>query len=155
MGYYLREYEIKTGKGTEFYDITGNVKKSILESKIFEGHILIQPMHTTVGIYLNEFEKRLVKYDLKLELSREYPLVFGRYKHDDIRKREGCAEDEPMNADSHLKSMFCSNPSLSLILHGGKLQIGKYQRIIFAEFDGPCPRKHKDSRKYLISIIGD
>ena len=65
MGYYFWEYEINTGNGIEFYDITDNVKKSVLESKISEGHILIQPMHTTVGIYLNEFEKRLIKYDLK------------------------------------------------------------------------------------------
>jgi secondary thiamine-phosphate synthase enzyme len=155
MGNYLEEYEIKTSKGTEFYDITEKIKKSVLESKIFEGHVLIQPLHTTVGIYLNEFEKRLVNYDLKNELSKEYPIVRGKYKHDDIRQREGCPEDEPMNANSHLKAMFCSNPSLSLILHEGELLIGKYQRIIFAEFDGPCPRKHKSSRKYLVSIIGE
>ena len=104
---------------------------------------------------MNEFEKRLIKYDLKIELSREYPLVIGRYKHDDIHKRKGCPEDEPMNAHSPLKSMFCSNPSLSLILHERSLLIGKYQRIIFAEFDGPCPRKHKDSRKYFVSILGE
>ena len=155
MSHYLGEYEIKTESGTEFYDITNQVKESILESKLVEGHVLIQPLHTTVGIYLNEFEERLIKYDLREELSREYPLKKGRYKHDDIDQRESCPEDEPMNGHSHLKAMFCSNPSLSLILKDGKLQIGKYQRIIFAEFDGPCPRKHKSSRKYLVSVIGE
>ena len=48
-----------------------------------------------------------------------------------------------------------SYPSLSLIIFGGKLQMGKYQRILMSEFDGPCPRKHKSKRRYAISIIGD
>ena len=155
MNSYLKEYEIETKEMIEFFDITNKIKKSVLESKIFDGHVLIQPLHTTVGIYLNEFEERLIKYDLKSALYEEYPFVVGKYRHDDIHKREGCPEDEPPNGHSHLKSLFFSNPSLSLILRKGKLQLGKYQRIIFAEFDGPCPRKHKDSRKYLVSIIGE
>jgi len=155
MKTYLRTYKLNTGEEIEFFDITSNIKKSVLESKIFEGHVLIQPLHTTVGIYLNEFEERLIKYDLKSALYEEYPFVHGKYRHDDIHKREDCPENEPLNGHSHLKAMFCSNPSLSLVLFRGELQMGEYQRIIFAEFDGPCPRKNKSSRKYLASIIGE
>ena len=123
------------------------------ESKIKDGHILIQPLHTTVGIFVNENEKGLLK-DLIIHLLEKVPKIQEKYFHDDIKKRI-CPDDEPVNGHSHIKATLYSNPSLSLILSEGYLKLGKYQRIFFAEFDGPCPRKHKDIRKYLVSIIGE
>ena len=155
MKHFLKKEEIKTSEHTEVYDITPIVKKSIENSGFLQGHILIQPMHTTVGIYLNENEERLL-CDIKINLERVAPQIRGRYLHDDIEKRKDmCPDDEPINGHSHIKSALYSNPSLSLILSEGKLQIGTYQRILFAEFDGPCPRKHKSKRTILISIIGE
>ncbi len=150
---YYKEIKINTLKEVEFLDITEKVKESVKESKIKNGHILIQPMHTTVGIFLNENEKGLLK-DLIDYLSEKIPQIKGKYLHDEIEKRI-CPPDEPLNAHSHIKSALYSNPSLSLILFEGKLKLGKYQRIFFTEFDGPCPRKCKSIRKYLISIIGE
>jgi thiamine phosphate synthase YjbQ (UPF0047 family) len=76
--------------------------------------------------------------------------------HDDIElRKDNCPVDEPVNGHSHIRAACYSNPSLSLILHKGKIQLGTYQRILFAEFDGPCPRKHKSVRKYLVSVIGE
>jgi len=155
MNHFVKKYFLSTKKEVEFIDITTEIKKSVLESKISEGHLLIQTLHTTTGIYLNEFEQRLIQYDLPSFLAKEYPKGMNLYRHDDIDKRFDCPEDEPLNGNSHLSSMFNSNPSLSLIVSEGKLQIGKYQRIIFAEFDGPCPRKHKSEREYLVSFLGD
>ena len=153
MAYFLRESEIPTDKATEIYDITKTVKENVTESRIRNGHVLIQPLHTTVGIFLNENEPRLLR-DFIAHLSEKAPQIRGRYMHDDIGKRI-CPPDEPLNGHSHIKSALYSNPSLSLVLFGGELQIGEYQRILFAEFDGPCPRKNKSKRKYLTSIIGE
>ena len=153
MKYFLRENEISTNKTTEIYDITETVGESVRESGIRNGHVLIQPLHTTVGIFLNENEPRLFE-DLVIHLSEKAPQIRGRYLHDDIAERD-CPPDEPLNGHSHIKAALYSNPSLSLVLYERKLVIGEYQRILFAEFDGPCPRKHKNKRKYLTSIIGE
>ncbi|MFH1521350.1 MAG: secondary thiamine-phosphate synthase enzyme YjbQ [archaeon] len=155
MNHFLKKEEIETRDHSRVYDITSPIEKAIEESKIKNGHILIQPLHTTVGIYLNEGEPRLLE-DLVIQLNKRAPQTKGAYLHDDIDKREDdCPDDEPENGHSHIKATFYSNPSLALVLYNEKLQIGKYQRILFAEFDGPCPRKHKNKRQYLISIIGE
>ena len=153
MRYFLRKSELATDKHAEIYDITENVEEIVRDSEIREGHVLVQPLHTTVGIFLNENESRLFE-DLVIHLSERVPQIKGKYLHDDIAERN-CPPDEPLNGHSHIKSAFYSNPSLSLILYGGELQLGEYQRILFAEFDGPCPRKNKGKRKYLTSIIGE
>ena len=153
MRHFFRESEIPRTRETEIYDITESVVKSVRESKIINGHVLIQPLHTTVGIFLNENEPRLFQ-DLILHLANQAPQIKGRYLHDDIAERD-CPPDEPLNGHSHIKSALYSNPSLSLILYEKDLQVGEYQRILFAEFDGPCPRKNKGKRKYLTSIIGE
>ncbi len=149
----LKKGELKTRESTHVYDITNEIKKITEKSRIKNGQVLIQPLHTTAGIYLNEGEARLLQ-DFIIHLSIKVPQIGGRYLHDDIEKRN-CPLDEPLNGHSHIKSALYSNPSLSLILSEGKLQLGKYQRILFAEFDGPCPRKHKEKRQFLISIIGE
>ncbi|MCK4997699.1 secondary thiamine-phosphate synthase enzyme YjbQ [Candidatus Pacearchaeota archaeon] len=153
MRCFFRISDLTTKELTEIHDLTDEITNYVLESKIKNGHLLIQPMHTTVGIYLNEGEPRLIK-DFILEINKRIP-IRRKYLHDDIDKRKDCPPDEPINCHSHLKAALFSNPSLSLIIFGGKLQMGKYQRILMSEFDGPCPRKHKSKRRYAISIIGD
>lgn len=152
MKCFFRMSDLVTGDLTEFRDLTDEIINYVAESGIKNGHVLIQPMHTTVGIYLNEAEPRLLR-DFEKELTKRVPFECG-YLHDDIDKRMDCPPDEPINCHAHLKSAFFSNPSLSLIVFGGKLQMGMYQRILLAEFDGPCPRKHKSRRRYAVSIIG-
>lgn len=155
MKFYQERDNVLTFKPMSFHDITKKVFEMINRSGISNGHVVIQSLNTTVGIYLNEMEKRLLKYDVPEELLRCYPIRTGRYKHDDIELRSDCPNDEPINGHSHLMAMFSANPSLSLVLVNGVLQLGQYQRIIFAEFDGPCPRKHKGIRKYVVSVIGE
>lgn len=152
MRWFFRTSELRTQEVTEIHDITDEVINYVLESKIKNGHVLIQPRHTTVGIYLNEAEPRLIQ-DFKDELNCRVP-IDKHYLHDDIDKRTDCPPDEPINCHSHLKSAFFSNPSLSLIIFRGKLQLGRYQRILLAEFDGPTPRNHKSKRRFSVSIIG-
>jgi secondary thiamine-phosphate synthase enzyme len=150
--YYCKE-EFVTDEHTKFFDITERVIENVKKSGISFGHVVILPLHTTVGIYLNEGEERLLN-DFVINLNYKVPQINGRYMHDDICKRN-CPEDEPLNGHSHLKSAFYSNPMLTLILNDKILQLGVYQRILFAEFDGPCPRNLKEKRSYAISIIGE
>ena len=152
MKHFVKKEELETKEHVQFYDITESIRLIIQKSEIKNGHVLIQPLHTTVGIYVNEGELRLLQ-DFIMYLDRKVPQIKGRYLHDDIAKRD-CPENEPENAHSHLKAALYSNPSVSLVLFKGELQLGKYQRVLFAEFDGPCPRKNKDKRKYLVSIMG-
>lgn len=153
MKHFIKKEEIETKEHTKIYNITSSIKNIIENSKITEGHVLIQPMHTTIGIYLNEGEKLLFE-DLIKHLDNQAPQTKEKYKHNNIPERN-CSPDEPENAHSHIKAALYSNPLLSLILHQGKLQLGKYQKILLAEFDGPCPRKHKEKRTYTISILGE
>lgn len=153
MRHFFKKESLKTKENCRFYDITGKVEEAIEEANIKEGQMLIQSVHATAGLYVNEAEDRLLD-DFVLYLNREAPRDKGLYLHDDITERD-CPDDEPLNGHSHIKSTFYSNPSIGLIISKGKLQLGKYQRILFAEFDGPCPRKHKTKRNYLISIIGE
>ena len=153
MKHFLKKELLKTGRHSRFYDITKEVEKAVRESSINDGHVLVQSVHATAGLYINEGEERLLE-DFILYLNRGAPEGRGLYLHDDIAERD-CPDDEPLNGHSHIKSALYSNPSVNLVLYRGELQLGKYQRIFFAEFDGPCPRKHKSKRKYLVSIIGE
>jgi secondary thiamine-phosphate synthase enzyme len=153
MKHYTNCLEIATKNPVEFYDITKQILGEISKSKFTFGHVLIQAMHTTTGVYVNEGEERLME-DFVLQLQKRAPKGPG-YLHDDISERKDCPPDEPKNGHSHMMATLYSQPSVSLILDNGALQIGKFQRILFGEFDGPCPRKHKSKRKCLVSIIGE
>ncbi len=153
MKHFIKQMDIGTDKHSKFYDITDEIIKRVAESKISEGHVMIQSLHTTCGLYINEGEERLLE-DFILYLNRQAPEGNDFYLHDNIAERD-CPDDEPKNGHSHIKAALYSNNAISLILNNEKLQLGQYQRIIFAEFDGPCPRKHKSKRNIIISVLGE
>jgi secondary thiamine-phosphate synthase enzyme len=153
MAWFFKEESIETDRHCKLYDITENIKNGGIESGLSEGQVLIQSAHATAGLYVNENEERLLE-DFVLYLNRQAPRGNEFYLHDNIAERD-CPDDEPENGHSHIKAAFYSNASVGLVLHDKKLHLGKYQRVFFAEFDGPCPRKHKSNRTYLISIIGE
>ena len=153
MKHFVKKEGLETKEHTKIYDITPSIERLVEESGFQQGHVLVQSMHTTTGIYVNEGEKFLFE-DLVRHLNDQSPQIKGRYRHDNIAERD-CPDDEPENGHSHLKAALYSNNSVGLVLYEGRLQIGEYQRILFAEFDGPCPRKHKGKRQYLVSIIGE
>ncbi|MBI4447812.1 YjbQ family protein [Candidatus Woesearchaeota archaeon] len=152
MPLYSRILELNTKKNIEICDITDKVKEAINESGFKNAHVIVQSLHTTVGIYVNESEAGLLE-DFKNYLER-HAGKSEKYCHDNLSERD-CPPDEPKNGHSHIKSALYSNPSVALVVIGGQLQIGKWQRVLFAEFDGPCPRKHKTKRKCLISILSE
>ena len=154
MKHEVREGKLETEVQQGLFDITDEVKRFVKDTGLSEGQIVVQSMHATTAIYVNEPEIRLYE-DLVAHLSEQAPQTRGRYRHDDIGQRRDCPPDEPMNAHAHLKSALYGQASVPLILHEGEVQLGRYQHIFFAEFDGPCPRKHKTERKYLVSVLGE
>ncbi|MGB9926771.1 MAG: secondary thiamine-phosphate synthase enzyme YjbQ [Methanosarcina sp.] len=119
--------EIKTSGRMELVDITSEIQKLILESGISEGICAINTRHTTTGIIINENESGL-KEDI-LELLNKLVPAGAEYRHDHIDN----------NADSHLKAILIGT-SESLPVSKGKLELGTWQRVFFAEMDGPRKR---------------
>ncbi len=153
---YRKTVELPTAAETRFYDITDTLNSALKDWGTKQGFLLVHPMHTTVAVYVNEHEPFLFE-DLSDHLQGQVPRrLESPYKHDNIAERD-CPEDEPLNAHAHLRSAFYGNASVTLSYNAGQLQLGTWQRVLFAEFDGPNPRKEKDGspRKILLHAMGD
>ncbi len=120
--------KIKTQYRCQFVDITGDVVKVVRGSRISDGILLIFCPHTTAGITINENADPSVLSDINLKTSK-----FIDHNDPDYRHGEG-------NSDSHLKSSLFG-ASETIIIERGKLVLGRWQGIFFAEFDGPRNRE--------------
>lgn len=118
---------IETSRRIELIDITSEVQEEVKISGIQEGVCIISTRHTTAGIIINENENGLREDILNL-LNRLVPQGAG-YRHDKIDN----------NADSHLKAVLLGM-SEALPVIQGKLELGTWQSIFFAEMDGPRHR---------------
>ena len=123
----LKYLEVVTQKRTHFEEITDAVQEVIDESGIKEGICYIYVPHTTAGVFINENADPDVKWDIENALDKLIPWEDG-YQH-----IEG-------NAAAHIKSVLTGN-SLFVPIKDGKLLLGIWQGIFFAEFDGPRDRK--------------
>ncbi len=121
------QLKIDTSKRVELVDITSQVQEEVRKSEIPEGICLISTRHTTAGIIITENETGL-KEDILDLLNRLVPADAG-YRHDRIDN----------NADSHLRAVLLG-ASEGLPVSEGKLEFGTWQRIFFAEMDGPRSR---------------
>jgi secondary thiamine-phosphate synthase enzyme len=127
---------------TEISDITKIVREAIQQSPISAGIALINTMHTTCALFINEFQSALID-DLKGLVERLVPERAG-YRHDDPR----FSDCERGNAHSHLRAALLGR-SIAVGVSDGELTLGRFQSIIFAEFDGP--RK----REIAIQVLGE
>ncbi len=123
----LRYLEIITQKRTHFEDITEEVQKIIDESNVKEGICYMYVPHTTAGVFINENADPDVKWDVEQTLEKLVPWE-NNYKH-----IEG-------NAAAHIKSILVGTNTF-VPIKDGKLMLGTWQGIFFAEFDGPRDRK--------------
>ncbi len=144
--------EIETKDKVEFFNITKEIKNFVEKSGVKTGQITVFANHATSAIFVNEDEKFLLEdfKDFLNEIVKD-----KKFKHDNILERKDCPEDEPINGHAHILSTFYLQPSISLIVNDGKLELGKWQSVFFIELDGPCPREHKDKRKIMVNIIGE
>ena len=130
-------FNIKTRRG--FVNITPQIEKLIKKSGIKDGLCLVNAMHITASVFINDDEQGLHKdYDKWLEgLAPHAPI--DQYEHNKT------GED---NADAHLKRQVMGREVVVAITHG-KLDFGPWEQIFYGEFDGRRPKR------VLVKIIGE
>ncbi len=123
----LEEFKVKTPKREILVNITSEINKIVKDANINNGVCRIFVPHTTAGVTINENADPAVMKDIITYLNELIPQKAG-FSH-----MEG-------NSDAHIKSSL-TGPSLDVIIHKGKLVLGTWQGIMFAEYDGPRNRK--------------
>ncbi len=121
------EFVVPTSSPMELIDVTGKLVKELTGIAVSDGLLTVYNPHTTAGVTINEGADPDVQDDIIGALRRIVPLDYP-YKH-----LEG-------NSPSHVMASLMGS-SVSVIIKGGKLQLGTWQRIFFCEFDGPRQRK--------------
>ena len=119
--------DIKTTKSQEFLDITEEIENFVSKNKVKDGVLVLKCPHTTAGVFVNESHDPAVAEDILDVLEKLIP-ENANYKH-----LEG-------NAHAHIKSSLIGK-SVILFIEKGKLHLGTWEGIFFAEFDGPRRRK--------------
>jgi secondary thiamine-phosphate synthase enzyme len=128
-----------TEKRFKLINITPEIVKIVQESNVSEGICLVNSMHITSSIFVNDDESGL-HHDFEIWLQKLAPhLPTKQYLHNDT------GED---NADAHLKRQIMGRETLVAIT-GGKLDFGPWEQIFYGEFDG-CRDK-----KVLVKVIGE
>jgi|SRR5271157_2495660 len=122
----VRSLSIRTSRRTELKNITAEVEKAVRESCVKSGVCHLYVPHTTAGILINEGDDPAVARDIEATLDRLIPRA-GNYQH-----AEG-------NSDSHIKTALTGS-SETVFIENGRLSLGRWQAIFFAEFDGPRSR---------------
>ena len=120
--------ELRTSRRTELLEVTGRVQEVVDRSGVSGGIVVVQSLHTTAALTINENADPDVKHDLLAKLETLVPHREPFYRHD-----EG-------NSDSHLKTSFFG-PSLTVVVDEGRLVLGRWQGVYLCEFDGPRERR--------------
>ena len=124
----MREFTVKTNQHAEFVDITDRLHKVVGESGVKEGICVVVIPHTTAGITVNENADPDVVTDMIFALEQAVPWKSPNYRHG-----EG-------NSAAHVKSSLMGHDA-TLLVDGGKIQLGTWQGVFLCEFDGPRTRK--------------
>jgi secondary thiamine-phosphate synthase enzyme len=123
----------------EFVNITPDVRKIVQDSKIREGLCMVNAMHITASVFINDNESGLHgDFDMWLEkLAPHSPIE--QYRHNET------GED---NADAHLKRQIMGREVIVAITNG-KLDFGPWEQIFYGEFDG------QRNKRVLVKVIGE
>lgn len=126
---------VETSVVTESVDLTDRCARFVAQSGVADGFLHLFCMHTTCGLLLNEDEAGLWE-DLANVLERVAPR--GAYwAHDDLSRRWQNLDDELRpNGFSHVRASLTGQSSLSIPIVGGRLGLGRWQRVALLEFDG-------------------
>ena len=138
MKTYRKELWFNTKTRRQLINITPKIEQCLAESGVEEGLCLVNAMHITAGVFINDDEPGLHQdFETWLEkLAPEKP--YSQYKHNGY-------ED---NADAHLKRTIMGREVLVAVTKG-KLDFGPWEQIFYGEFDG------KRKKRALVKIIGE
>ena len=138
MKSYRKELWFNTSKRRELINITRQVEECLHESGITEGLILVNAMHITASVFINDDESGL-HHDFEVWLEKLAPeKPYSQYRHNGF-------ED---NADAHLKRTVMGR-EVVVAVSEGKLDFGPWEQIFYGEFDG------KRRKRALVKIIGE
>lgn len=138
MKSYRKELTFNTSTRRAYINITPQVEAALEESGVKEGIVLVNAMHITASVFINDDESGLHSdFERWLEgLAPEKP--YDQYKHNGY-------ED---NADAHLKRSIMGREVVCAVTNG-KLDFGPWEQIFYGEFDG------KRGKRVLVKIIGE
>jgi secondary thiamine-phosphate synthase enzyme len=125
-----------TKKRQEFIRITDEIAAIVTRSGVDDGMVLVSAMHITAGVYVNDWEDGLIE-DFQTWLEKLAPAGLP-YKH----HRTG--ED---NGDAHLKRTIMGH-QVMLPVTGGKLDLGPWEQVFYAEFDG------RRKKRVVVKVLG-
>src|SRR6185369_4043116 len=134
MKVFNTSFTLNSEEGTEVTDITKLVREAIQQSPVSAGIALINTLHTTCAVFINEFQSALID-DLKGLVEKLVP-ERGGYRHDDPR----FSDCERGNAHAHLQAALLGR-NITVAVVNGELSLGRFQSVIFAELDGPRKRE--------------
>lgn len=138
MKSYKKELYFHTENRVEFINITREVEEALRESEIKEGLCLVNPMHITASVFINDDESGLHK-DYKKWLEENIPHNPELYRHNLTGET---------NADAHIKRQVMGREVIVAITDG-RLDFGPWEQIFYGEFDG------RRNKRVLIKIIGE
>jgi len=126
-----------TKRHREYINITGKIEEIVAGSAIGEGMVLVSAMHITAGVYVNDAEDGLIA-DIDEWLEGLAP-----FRQDYRHHRTG-----ESNGDAHLKSLVIHHEVIVPIT-GGKLDLGPWQQVYYAEFDG------QRRKRVVVKVMGE
>lgn len=137
MKFHTEYLTFNTRKHREYVHITPQVEAAVRKSGIREGMVLVSAMHITAGVWINDNEPGLLQ-DIDTWLEGLAPFRKDYHHHDTGEE----------NGDSHLKSLLVHHQVI-LPITAGKLDLGPWQRVFYAEFDG------QRSKRVIIKVMGE
>jgi secondary thiamine-phosphate synthase enzyme len=137
MNFHTEYLTFNTRNHREYVHITPQVEAAVKKSGVREGIVLVSAMHITAGVYVNDNESGLI-HDIDKWLDELAP-----FREDYQHHHTG--ED---NGDSHLKSILVHHQVI-LPITNGRLDLGTWQRVFYAEFDG------QRNKRVLIKVMGE
>lgn len=135
MSVHHERLSVSTDKREMTIDVTARVRAAVTRSKVRDGICVVSVSHTTAAVFVNENADPDVQRDLLHQLATLVP------KDGDYRHAEG-------NSAAHIKTVLVGN-DVALSIRDGELDLGTWQGIYFAEFDGPR------ERSATVTVIGD
>ena len=129
MRFHTKYLTFDTNKHREYININAEVENAVRESGLTDGMILVSAMHITAGVFVNDNETGFLK-DLDDFLERLAP-EDGYYRHHQTGESNG---------DAHLKNIIMHHQVI-LPITKGALDLGPWQQVFYAEFDGNRPKR--------------
>jgi len=138
MKSYSKEIVVETPHRRDYVNITPQVQQCLEESGIREGLVLVNPMHITSSVFINDDESGL-HHDFEVWLEKLAPeKPHSQYRHNGF-------ED---NADAHMKRQLMGREVVVAVTNG-RLDFGTWEQIFYGEYDG------MRSKRILVKIIGE